>query len=707
MKRRLFIYIAISLLVAFCVLFAACGGNGFNQADRRITVTVMDGEHYSVVGDNKRVVERGETAVFNIVLERGYKVNGYYGDKCEISDELSFQQTVTFTSVNHKSTVRVLTTEMEKVEFKPQSGELIGEVNISSVLGAAEDCVYYADDILTVKAVPKEAHRFVCWSKNNYLNNGGEFVGYDETLEITDIKSVGNLFANFKSLTDTGNTIIYQLDGGREIEQDVTQMLSNHPRANTYTAVDLRALGVDCDSRYLAGYTTENGEYVGLGSRVSVSNKKATVLTPVWKEYTDCNLFEINQGSVKLKQSDQYPLNEIVVPREINGEKVTAISKNAFENCSASTYYIPDSVTTVENDAFKNCENFIELYMSDNIMNINDEAFSGCKNFTTLHMNAYLKPRSPVDQASVKTDVYDRLALSMEDNEITRLVILGGSSVNYGYSISTAEKLCSEQLKDKKIQVYNLGFNATYAEFAQFEILNTYLKQGDIFLHAPEQFYSAWYGNTMQSPLTKTSSVKLTDGYYIFRFTECNWQFLSSLTVNKYGNLFSLFSAFNRNRLGSAECEYSDHYNFDPVPELLPIGEIAKPECGEDKYFHSGEYDFNMDASVELAKQNIYSATVAKGVRTFVTFPPLNRHRLQLTYDAEYKLQDAVGDYTARVKNILSDESINVLLTQYDTVYNGRHFSDNDYHLGSPFKNAHTERVITALISVMTSEDIR
>ena len=46
-------------------------------------------------------------------------------------------------------------------------------------------------------------------------------------------------------------------------------------------------------------------------------------------------------------------------------------------------------------------------------------------------------------------------------------------------------------------------------------------------------------------------------------------------------------------------------------------------------------------------------------------------------------MQDAVGDYTARVKNILSDESINVLLTQYDTVYNGRHFSDNDYHLGS------------------------
>lgn len=703
MKRRLYVFIFVILLLVFSVLLVACNNGSPVQADKRITVTIMDGEHYSVIGENKQIVERGESVTFTVTLERGYKIVGAYGDKCKISEELSFQQTVTFDAVYHKSTVRLETAEMEKATFIIENSLQIGNVSVSSVLGQVEENVYYADDILNVTATPNDNYRFLCWSKNDYLNSSGEFVAYNETLEITDIKSMGKLYANFKSRSDTGNMIIYRVGEGREIEQDVTQLLASHPRANTYTAVDLRNLGVDCDSRYLAGYTTESGEYVGLGSRVSVSDKTATILTPIWKEYTDSNLFDINQGRISLKTP--FPqLDEIVVPKVVNGETVTTICRNAFANCSSSTFYIPDSVTTVEDDAFKDCEKLTDLYMSDSIMNINDAAFSGCKNFTTLHLNAYLKPRHSVDQASVKTDVYDRLLISAEKQDVTRLVILGGSSVNYGYSIATAEKICHDQLGNSNIEVFNLGFNATYSEMAQFEILNKYLKKGDIFLHAPEQYNTAWCGNTMQSPITSSNSVRLSDGYYIFRLTECNWQFLSSLTVNKYGNLFSLFSAFNKVRAGSAEHAYSDHYNFDPVPELLPIGEIAKPECGEDKYFYGGDINFDVYDSVELAKQNIYSAAISKGVHTFVTFPPLNRQKLMLMYDSENQLQEAVGEYTARVKSILSDVSLNVLLTQYDTVYNGRHFSDNDYHLGSPFKNTHTEKVISALISVMQSE---
>lgn len=703
MKHRIFILVFVILLLTCSVLLVACSNNDTIEADKRITVTLMNGDHYSVSGENKRVVERGETVVFDITLDRGYKIVGAYGDECDVSDGLSFRQTVTFTAVDHKLTAWLKTAEMEKISFKAESNFQDCDISVSSVLGKAEDDIYYAEDILTVSTTPKENYRFICWSTNNYLNSGGEFFEYSETLEITDIKSVGNLYANFKSRSDTGNMIIYRVGEGREIEQDVTQLLASHPRANTYTAVDLRAFGVDCDGRYLAGYTTESGEYIGLGSRVSVSDKTATVLMPIWKEYTDTNFFEIDNGRVSLKSSSP-ELNEIVVPREIDGKRVTTISKNAFANCSSSVFYIPDSVTTVENDAFKNCESMTDLYMSDNILNISDAAFSGCMNFTTLHLNAYLKPRHSVDQACVKTDVYDRLSISAEKEGVTRLVILGGSSVNYGYSISTTENICREQLGNSNIEVFNLGFNAMYSEMAQFEILNKYLKEGDIFLHAPEQTKMAWCGNVIQSPITSQTAVRLTEGYYIFRFTECNWQFLSSLTVNKYGNLFSLFSAFNRERIGEEEHSYSDHYNFDPVPELLPIGEIAKPECGEDKYFHGGDIDFDVYDSVELAKQNIYSVAISKGVHTFVTFPPINRQKLMLTFHNEDELKAAVDEYSLRVKNILGDVSLDVLLTQYDTVYNGRHFSDNDYHLGSPFKNTHTEKVISALISTMKSE---
>ncbi|MCH5161069.1 MAG: leucine-rich repeat protein [Clostridiales bacterium] len=704
MRRKIFVVICAALLLVCVMLLAACDKNGKIEADKRITVTLLDGEHYSVVGDNKRNVERGESVTFDVTLERGYKIIGAYGDKCEISDELSFNQTITFYDIKYKSTARLETVEMETLRFKTHNDEQIGDVILSSVLGQAEENLYYAEDILSVMAQPNDGYRFWCWSKGNFLNDGGEFYDYSDTLENFDFGGISDLYANFKNLADTGNSIFYRMDGGREIEQDVTQLLEHHPRANTYTAVDMRGFGIDCDGRYLAGWETENGEYIGLGSRVTVSSETATILLPIWKDYADEILFDMDgDGKLSLKRG-AIELEELVIPREVRGIEVTTIGENAFAEYAASVYYIPDSVTTVENNAFRGCENLAELYMSDNVMNISDAAFSGCKNFTTLHLNAYMKPRRATDQAILKTDAYDRLALNAEKSDGTNLVVLGGSSVNYGYSVSAAESFCREQLGDDDITAYNLGFNATYAEMAQFEVLIEYLKPGDIFLHAPEQFHSAWYGNTMQSPLTSSTSVALTDGYYLFRFTEGNWQFLSSLTVNKYGNLFSMFSSFNSDRANSAEYSYSDYIDLTPVPELLPIGEVSKPECGEDKYFYSGNIDFNVYDSVEFAKNDIYSFAIAKGVNTFVAFPPMNRQKLMLMFDSEEQLKEAVDKYSARVKEILSDASLSVLLTQYDTVYDGRHFSDNDYHLGSPFKNTHTESVLAALVGVMKSE---
>ena len=57
-RRKATIIIVIALALLCCVAFAACKDKGV-QPDRRITITVLNGEHYQVVGDNKRVVEIG------------------------------------------------------------------------------------------------------------------------------------------------------------------------------------------------------------------------------------------------------------------------------------------------------------------------------------------------------------------------------------------------------------------------------------------------------------------------------------------------------------------------------------------------------------------------------------------------------------------------------------------------------------------------
>ncbi len=700
-RRKIIVMVAIALALICCVALAACNSEGV-QADRQITITILNGEHYQVVGDNKRVVEKGESAVFTVSLDRGYKIVGAYGDKCEISEEYSFQQTVTFVSVYYKSTVRLETAEMGTSAFVAENDLQGGKVLISSLFGQAEEDLYYVGDVLTLTASANKDYRFWCWSKGGYINDGGEFVDDGMTLQIENFESIGKLYANFRKLSEIGNLIIYKL-GLEEIEQDVTKLVASHTRANTYTAVDLRERGVDCESKYLSGYVTEDGEYVGLGSRVSVSDKMPTVLTAVWKDYTDAKLFQIDQGKLSAK-SDLSGLDEIVAPREINGEIVTAIARNAFENCKASTFYIPDSVTTIEEDAFKNCENLTDFYMSDNIMNISDASFPGCKHFTTLHLNAYLKPRSMTSHASVKADAFDRLAVSSKKDDITRFVMLGGSSVDYGYSLATVEELWYEQFPNKKVEVFNFGFNANYAEFAQFEILNAYLKEGDVFLHAPEQYNGAWYGDRMLSPLTSEESAMLINGGYIFILASSNWGFISHLTVNKYGNLFSIFAKFNRDRSNSAEQDYSQHFDFEATPSVSPMGDKALEECGVDKYFSTADINFDACERAKYAKQDMYEVAIAKGVHTFVTFPPMNRHRLLYKYGSEENYKKVLDEYTVKVKEILNNPSIKVLLTQNDTIYDGRYFSNNDYHLGSPFRIEHTKNVVSVLIDKLKGE---
>ncbi len=342
--------------------------------------------------------------------------------------------------------------------------------------------------------------------------------------------------------------------------------------------------------------------------------------------------------------------------------------------------------------------NLTELYISDNIVNMTDNAFRGCANLETLHINAYWKPKHISEQVSVVSDTYDRLALNA-DNGVRKVVVLGGSGTQAGYSCSVAAQLFAEE--GETVDVYNFGWSAAYCGLAQFEVLNHFLKAGDIFLHAPEQYYGALCGETGVSPLTNQQCIALTGGSpYIYRFSECNWDFVSYLTVNQYSNIFSMLSVFNRNRKNAKDCEYSDYYADVREDEFgyRPTNEQVFTENGEDISFGGARDILAFVPHFEFTKKFIY-AKLTEGVIAYVTFPALNKANLILTYGDEEKAKDAADEYTEKVKEILSDMNLQVLLTQYDAVYDGRYFYNHDYHLGSPTRDLHTQKVIAAMIA--------
>jgi len=175
---------------------------------------LLNGEHYSVIGNNKQIAEKGETIVFEINIERGYRAVSFFGDDCVISDNLSFAQTVTFSNVCYNMTAQIETEEIPVVDFEVVCDENMGDIELTSLLGSASKDLYYDCDIIDLVAVPQSGHRFVCWSTDNYIASGGSFYGYDAVLGNIDFATVGKLYANFKDITNTKNTLVYKLKTG-------------------------------------------------------------------------------------------------------------------------------------------------------------------------------------------------------------------------------------------------------------------------------------------------------------------------------------------------------------------------------------------------------------------------------------------------------------------------------------------------------------
>ncbi|MBR5228245.1 MAG: leucine-rich repeat domain-containing protein [Firmicutes bacterium] len=76
---------------------------------------------------------------------------------------------------------------------------------------------------------------------------------------------------------------------------------------------------------------------------------------------------------------------EINIPPLIDGIPVSAIGNSAFTFChNLKRITVPDSVTIVENSAFKGCEALVEVVLSSELVSLGNTAFAGCENLKRI-----------------------------------------------------------------------------------------------------------------------------------------------------------------------------------------------------------------------------------------------------------------------------------------------------------------------------------
>ncbi|MBR2860647.1 MAG: leucine-rich repeat domain-containing protein, partial [Clostridia bacterium] len=95
--------------------------------------------------------------------------------------------------------------------------------------------------------------------------------------------------------------------------------------------------------------------------------------------------FELNDDGNSYYVSDckESAQGELAIPAVYNGNPVTKIGDNAFENCESLTYItIPDGVISIGEYAFLFCSSLTDVAIPDNVTFIGDFAFSYCANLT-------------------------------------------------------------------------------------------------------------------------------------------------------------------------------------------------------------------------------------------------------------------------------------------------------------------------------------
>lgn len=477
-----------------------------------------------------------------------------------------------------------------------------------------------------------------------------------------------------------------RLDGGNPEEPLEIGVLHSHRRVNT-------ALGTDLFVREgytLLGWNTKadgSGEFIGLGSRVAY--QEGLHLYAVWCAWSEVRDFSYEAGeNVAVITGYHGQESTVCVPAKIGDCSVIAVGEDAFAGAGCQTVILPDSIQRVESFAFRNSA-VQELYLYDNLSYISDSSFADCGELRTLHINAIEAPVYSGTYYDTFQDKYDRL-VSLGGKK--KLILFSGSSTRFGYD----SQMLAEEFPE--YEVVNMGVFAYTNALPQFLLIEKWVSEGDILLHAPEF-------DARQRQFCTTNA--LDDKF--FCMMESNYDAVAELDLRQFSQVFTALYTYLSVK------EDMDPKSYDLSPLALdedgnPVDSPSYNEYGDYIVFRENAdseepvYGLMVEYTVESFPKesyfqcvnDVYQRFLDKGVRVYFTYAPRNRFAVS---------EDSTPEERERLHQYLQEQLVIPVISDLEeSLYSGIYLNGTDNHLSTQGVEIRTKRIIRDLQRQMAEE---
>ena len=235
-------------------------------------------------------------------------------------------------------------------------------------------------------------------------------IGYESFAGCTSLTSV----KLHETLSDIGvrafeGTAIKTLELGKNVNSLGKDLFLNNKVFEGFTVVD------------------KNKDYSSIDGVLYNKNGNSLIMFPTGKTGT----FEIPQGVSEIREGafKNSAITEIKIPQD---SALDTIGNNAFEGSNITSLSLPEAVTVINSETFKNAEKLKAVELGSNVLKIGKSAFEGAKALTEINLpdtlrdvSAYAFKNTGLVTVNIGNGVVRIGTEAFADNKSLKEVVLG------------------------------------------------------------------------------------------------------------------------------------------------------------------------------------------------------------------------------------------------------------------------------------------